>query len=180
VANEDAVATPIGVDMGLKTFAILDNGDQIHSLQYLKESLSRLRSRSKRLSRKKRGPRHRRDARRQVAKLRRRVADQRRDWAFKTAHALCDQYDGIAIEEPAPSTFVPSSIQFTEYEVGFVGFAEVCIDSPTVPAPLPVSRTGFARSLLGWPLLGDRFATAPRARRVRLWVYLRPIGVLVN
>ena len=99
VANEDAVTTPVGIDMGLKTFATLHNGDEIHSPQYLKQSLSRLRSKSKRLSRKKRGSRNGRDARRRVARLHRKLADQRRDWAFKTAHQLCDQYDGIAIED---------------------------------------------------------------------------------
>ncbi|MFT5517444.1 MAG: putative transposase [Rhodothermales bacterium] len=98
-ANEDAVTAPVGIDMGLKTFATLSGGEEITSPQYLKESLSELRTGSKRLSRKQRGSGNRQDARRKVAKLHRRITDQRRDWIFKTAHALCDQYDGIAIED---------------------------------------------------------------------------------
>jgi len=99
VANEDAVTTPVGIDFGLKTFITKSDGSEIHSPQYLKESLSELRAKSKRLSSKKKGSNNRRAARITVARLHRKVADQRRDWAFKTAHALCDQYDGIGIEE---------------------------------------------------------------------------------
>ncbi|MBN4056132.1 transposase [Rhodothermus sp. AH-315-K08] len=100
VTNEDAVTTPVGINMGLKTFATLSNKKEIHSPQYLKQSLAELRSRSKQLSGKRPGSRNRSDAKRRVAKLHRRVADQRRDWAFKKAHELCDKYDGIAIEDP--------------------------------------------------------------------------------
>ena len=97
--NEDDVTTPIGIDMGLKTFGSLSNGDEIVSPQYLKQSLQELRIKSKALSRKKVGSRNRHDARRRVARLHRKVADQRRHWAFKTAHELCDQFDGIGIED---------------------------------------------------------------------------------
>ena len=99
MASEDAVTTPAGIDMGLKTFATLHDGGEIQSPQYLKQSLAELRCESKKLSSKRPGSRNRADARKRVSRLHRRIADQRRDWVFKTAHELCDQYDGIGIED---------------------------------------------------------------------------------
>ncbi|MBN4056382.1 transposase, partial [Rhodothermus sp. AH-315-K08] len=108
VASEDAVTTPVGIDMGLQTFATLSNKKKIESPQYLKQSLALLRSRSKQLSGKRPGSRNRADAKRRVAKLHRRIADQRRNWAFERAHELCDQYDGIGTREPGASGYGPS------------------------------------------------------------------------
>jgi putative transposase len=102
--GEDAVTTPIGIDWGLKnTMNFSDGRAPIDSPFFLRQSMDELRTLQRRLSKR----RHRNGGRRttrteadrkRVARLQRRIADQRRDWAFKTAHELCEEFDGIAVE----------------------------------------------------------------------------------
>ena len=87
------------MDFGLKDFLTLSTGERIDSPQYLKRSLKEMSRLQRSLSRKQRGSNHRRQARRRVAKLHRKIADQRRDFHFKTARHLLDRYDTVAIED---------------------------------------------------------------------------------
>ena len=51
------------------------------------------------LSRKKRGSVNREKARRKVARLHERVANQRRDYVYKTARSIVDRYESIYLED---------------------------------------------------------------------------------
>ena len=87
-----------GFDFGLKTFLTSSDGDKIHSPQYLKQSLNKLRSLNKALSRKvfKSGNWYR--AKRALSRQYRKVAKQREDWQWKLADRLCTEYDMIVME----------------------------------------------------------------------------------
>ncbi len=103
--GEDAVAAPIGIDWGLKNTMVFSDGrDPIDSPLFLRQSLSRLQALQRRLSKRRHrngGRRTRRSeaARKSIARLQRRITDQRRHWAFETAHEFCDEFDLIGIEE---------------------------------------------------------------------------------
>ncbi len=105
IPNEDAVTAPIGIDWGLKsTMNFSDSRAPIDSPLFLKQSLSGLQALQRRSSKRRHrngGKRtgHTEADRKRVARLQRRIADQRRDWCFKTARGLCDEFDGIAVEE---------------------------------------------------------------------------------
>ena len=84
---------------GLKdAFLTLNTGEKIQSPQFLKQSLNKLRTLNKSLSRKVRGSNNWWHAVRELARVYRKVVNQRRDWHWKLATDLCRRFDLIATE----------------------------------------------------------------------------------
>lgn len=100
LAADDPTPKPaqIGIDLGLKTFARLSNGDERQKPKYLYRSERRLKIRQRRLSRKGKGSNGRKQARLPVAKLYERIANQRKDFQHKLSRALVDTFGTIAFE----------------------------------------------------------------------------------
>ena len=92
--------TTIGIDLGIKDFAILSNGKKIKNPKYLKNSEQRLKVLQKRLSRKKKGSQNRKKARFRVAKLYNKISNQRSNFLHNFTYQLThdSQVDTIAIE----------------------------------------------------------------------------------
>ena len=88
----------IGIDMGLKDFAVLSNGIKISNAKYLQRQEKLLKRRQKQLSRKKKGSNNRDKARLMVAKTHEKVASQRNDFIHKVSTAITKQFDTIAVE----------------------------------------------------------------------------------
>ena len=93
-----ATGESVGVDFGMDTYLTLNTGEKIQSPQFLKQSLTELRKLNKSLSRKVKGSHNWWRAIRQLARLYRYIANQRRDWHFKLATDLCRRFDTIATE----------------------------------------------------------------------------------
>jgi len=100
--NKDAV----GLDIGIKTFASLSDGTQIENPRFLYKSLKKLKRAQRRLSRKKKGSQNRKKQIHKVAKLHERVANQRKDFHFQTAHWLVNKYNLIAVENLSPQFMI--------------------------------------------------------------------------
>ncbi len=94
-SNPDKI---IGIDMGLKDFAVLSNGIKISNPKYLQRQEKLLKRRQKQLSRKKKGSNNRDKARLMVAKTHEKVASQRNDFIHKVSTAITKQFDTIVIE----------------------------------------------------------------------------------
>jgi putative transposase len=88
-----------GFDFGLKTFLTDHNGETEQSPLFLKQSLKSLKNFGKRLSKKKKGSNNRGRAKVRLARLHRRVKNQRRDFHFKLARKLISKYDLIFLED---------------------------------------------------------------------------------
>ena len=89
----------VGADFGMKdAFLTLSNGEKIQSPQFLKQSLTKLRQLNKSLSRKVKGSGNWWRAVRELARLYRKVSNQRKDWHWKLAADLCEQFDTIVTE----------------------------------------------------------------------------------
>lgn len=96
--------TTVGVDVGIKDFAILSDGQKIANPKLLFHSLKRLRVEQRTMKR-----RFRKGATEQsknyqkqrllVARLHERVANQRKDFLHKTSTAIIKQYDSICVED---------------------------------------------------------------------------------
>ena len=93
-----ATGESVGVDFGMDTYLTLNTGEKIQSPQFLKQSLKKLRKLNKSLSRKVKGSNNWWRAIREIARLYRHIANQRRDWHFKLATDLCRRFDLIATE----------------------------------------------------------------------------------
>lgn len=90
--------TCVGIDMGVKNLCILDNGIKYDNPKYYKKSLERLAILQRRLSLKTKGSKNYERLRLQVAKLNRKIANQRLDYLHKTTTEIVDKYDTICLE----------------------------------------------------------------------------------
>ena len=75
--QEMSESTTIGIDVGIKDFAILSNGDKVENPKYLKNSLKRMKCLQKRVSRKEKGSKNRDKARHQLSKIHEKISNQR-------------------------------------------------------------------------------------------------------
>ena len=87
-----------GFDFGIKTLLTSDEGNTIESPQFLKQSLTTLRSLNKALSRKVKGSGNWYRAVRALARHHRKIASQRLDWQWKLATELCTNFDALCFE----------------------------------------------------------------------------------
>ena len=88
----------IGIDVGIKDLAVLDNGERYEGPHALKSAMQKLQREQRILSRKTRGS-HRYEVQRlKVAKLHEHVSNIRKDYAHKLSSSLIRKYDLIAIE----------------------------------------------------------------------------------
>lgn len=98
--------TAIGIDMGLKSFAITSDGVEYPNHKYLAKSEKKLARLQRQLSRKSKGSNRWEKARLQVARLHEHIANQRQDMLHKLSTELVRQNDMICIEELAPKNMV--------------------------------------------------------------------------
>lgn len=96
----------IGVDMGLKEFAITSDGTEYPNPRYLAKNQKKLARLQRQLSRKSKGSNRREKARIQVARLHEHIASQRSDMMHKLSTQLIRENDVICIEDLAPKNMV--------------------------------------------------------------------------
>lgn len=96
----------VGLDMGLKSFAITSDGGEYPNHKHLAKSQKQLARLQRQLSRKSKGSNRREKARVKVARLQEHIANQRKDALHKLSTQLVRDYDLIAIEDLAPKNMV--------------------------------------------------------------------------
>lgn len=101
-----STGSTVGVDMGLKAFAITSDGVEYPNHKYLAKSQKKLAKLQRQMSRKTRGSNRWEKARIKVARLQEYIANQRNDTLHKLSTNLVRSYDLIAIEDLAPSNMV--------------------------------------------------------------------------
>jgi putative transposase len=88
-----------GIDVGLESFAVLSDGARIDSPKPLEKSLKRLRRASKKHSRKHKGSKNRRKSALRLARLHRRVRNQRSDFLHQATTELAKTKSAIVLED---------------------------------------------------------------------------------
>lgn len=96
----------VGIDLGLKDFAVTSDGVRYPNPKFLKKSARRLARLQRKLSRKTKGSGQWEKARIQVARLQEHVANQRLDALHKLSTQLIQSYDIIAMEDLALKNMV--------------------------------------------------------------------------
>ena len=96
----------VGIDVGLKSFAITSDGVEYPNHRYLHKSERKLARLQRRLSRKTKGSKRREKARIAVARMHERIGNQRNDMLHKLSTDLVRQYDVICIEDLSPKNMV--------------------------------------------------------------------------
>lgn len=90
--------TKVGIDVGLSSLMTLSTGEKIEPPEYLRKSEKKLAKEQVRLSRKKKGSANRRKQVIGVARVHRKIRNQRKDFAHKISRMLVNTYDLIAFE----------------------------------------------------------------------------------
>ena len=89
----------VGIDVGLKEFAICSDGYRVANPKHFRKAEKRLKKLQKDLSRKQKGSNNRNKARLKVAKLHEKIANQRKDFLHKLSTKLTRENQSIAIED---------------------------------------------------------------------------------
>lgn len=89
----------VGIDVGIKSFAVDSDGTKIDNPKYFRKSEQLLKRRSKQLSRKVKKSNNRKKAHLQVSKVHEKISNQRKDFLFKLANYYVQNYNLICVED---------------------------------------------------------------------------------
>jgi putative transposase len=93
------VVSKTGIDVGLTSLLTLSNGEQVEPPKYLRASEKRLTREQIQLSRKKKRSNNRKKQVTIVARVHRKIRNQRKDFAHQTSSMLVNTYDHIVFED---------------------------------------------------------------------------------
>lgn len=89
----------IGIDLGLKDFAVCSDGHRESPPKHYRSAQKKLRRAQRKLSRRQKGSNNRDKARQQLARVHQQVKDKRQDFIHKLTTFLVKKYDGLCIED---------------------------------------------------------------------------------
>ena len=92
------VNSSVGIDLGIKNFAICSDGTVYPNMKFFEKSLRKLKIHQRKLSKKQKGSNNRDKARLKVSKLHKKVKNQRNDYQHKVSRELSDKFKVICLE----------------------------------------------------------------------------------
>jgi putative transposase len=98
-SNQPMSGNSAGFDFGLKTFLVTSDGQEIESPLYYRQAMAELKQAQQNLARKIKFSGGWKKAKTVVTRIYQAVVNKRRDWFFKLAHTLTDQYDQLFFED---------------------------------------------------------------------------------
>ncbi len=128
VSTVDIVAThenTIGIDLGLKEFLVTSQGEAVPIPQYYRKGQAKLAHCQRKLSRKKKGSKRRAKAVKRVAKLHLKVANQRKDFHYKTARWLLGKGQVVAHEDLNIKGMAKSRLAKSVTDAGWASFIQI-------------------------------------------------------
>lgn len=96
----------VGIDLGIKTLAVMSDGTIIENAKLLKQNLKKLRRQQRSLARKQKESKNREKARVKVAKTHRKIRLKRKDIIQQATTKLVKNYDVLVIEDLSVSNMV--------------------------------------------------------------------------
>lgn len=96
----------IGIDLGIKEFAILSNGKHVKNPKVLQKSEERLKKAQRSLSRKNKGSNNRKKVRIKIAKIHNKITNQRKDFLHKLSSKIIRENQTIVIEDLQVSNMI--------------------------------------------------------------------------
>jgi putative transposase len=115
----------IGIDMGLKSFLVTDEGKEVPIPQHYRKAQKRLGRLQRSLSRKKKGSKRRKKAIKRVAKAHQKVANQRKDFHYKTAKRLLNKGKHIGHEALNIKGIARTRMAKSTYDAGWGTFLQI-------------------------------------------------------
>ncbi|MEU6556132.1 RNA-guided endonuclease TnpB family protein [Streptomyces sp. NPDC046915] len=115
----------IGIDLGLKHFAVLSDGTKIDSPRFLRRAEKKLRKAQQELSRKQKGSKNRAKARLKVARAHAKVADARREFHHQLSTKLISENQGIAVEDLSVAALARTKLAKSVHDAGWASFTSM-------------------------------------------------------
>lgn len=112
----------VGIDLGLKDFAIFSNGIKIHNPRILKSLEKKYRRLAKAVSRKQRNSGNRNKAKIKLARFHEKISNIRKDFLHKLSTSLVKTYDIICIENLNIKGLINSKLAKSLQDVSFSEF----------------------------------------------------------
>lgn len=120
-----ATGQSVGIDVGLTTFAALSDGVMVPNPRPMRTAQRKLARAQRVVTRRKRGSKRRRKAVRLLAKQHQHVANVRRDFHHKTARAIVQKYDRIAVEDLNVKGLAASRLAGPVHDAGWGQFVTI-------------------------------------------------------
>jgi putative transposase len=115
----------IGIDMGLKAFLVDDLGGEVAIPKHYRRTEKRLKRLQRSLSRKQKGSNRRQQVVKRVAKAHLKVANQRKDFHYKTANSLLSRGKHIAYERLNIKGIARTRLAKSTYDAGWGQFLHI-------------------------------------------------------
>lgn len=96
----------VGIDLGIKEFAVISNGEHVGNPKVLRKSEKRLKLVQRSLSRKKNGSNNRIKLRLKLAKIHNKISNQRKDFLHKLSSRIISENQTIVIEDLSVSNML--------------------------------------------------------------------------
>jgi putative transposase len=117
----------IGIDMGLKAFLVDDAGEEVEIPQHYRKAEKRLKRLQRSLSRKKKGSNRRKKAIKRVSKAHLKVANQRKDFHYKTAKKLLNKGKNIGHEALNIKGIARTRMAKSTHDAGWGQFLQILL-----------------------------------------------------
>ncbi|MEU9191346.1 RNA-guided endonuclease TnpB family protein [Streptomyces sp. NPDC048484] len=115
----------IGIDLGLRHFAVLSDGTKIDSPRFLRRAEKKLKKTQRELSRKQKGSRNRNKARLKVARAHAQVTDARHEFHHQLSTRLISENQGIAVEDLAVVGLARTRLAKSVHDAGWASFVNM-------------------------------------------------------
>ncbi|MEX2542456.1 MAG: transposase [Trueperaceae bacterium] len=112
----------VGIDLGLRDFAVLSTGERIAPPKHYRQSERRLAKAQRRLSRRQKGSKNRDKARLTVARVHLKIRNQRADFLHKLTTSLVRSRDGLCIEDLSFSGMAKTKLAKSVLDAGLAEF----------------------------------------------------------
>ncbi|MET9104015.1 RNA-guided endonuclease InsQ/TnpB family protein [Streptomyces antibioticus] len=115
----------LGIDLGLRHFAVLSDGRKIDSPRFLRRAEKRLKKAQHALSRKEKAGKNRNKARIRVARAHARVADARREFHHRLSTRLIRENQAVAVEDLAVKGLARTRLAKSIHDAGWSAFVSM-------------------------------------------------------
>ena len=96
--REKTFDNPVGIDVGLKEFAVLSTGESIPNPRFYRKLEKKLAKEQRKLARKKKNSKNRKKQLAKVQKVHAKIANSRKDFLHKASTAIVRRFDVVGVE----------------------------------------------------------------------------------
>jgi putative transposase len=114
-----------GIDLGLGSFAVLDDGTKVAAPRFLRRAEQKLKRVQRDLSRKQRGGKNREKARVRLARAHAHVADARRDFHHQLSTKLIRENQAVYVEDLAVKGLARTRLAKSVHDAGWASFVNM-------------------------------------------------------